>query len=90
MCDYSLNLVASRPARVGDKLVTTRRASASPTGEQRPFNDFTQMRLGDLVAIHRTCKATICSSISSRSAISRFTAVSGLDSEGRTFASCHL
>lgn len=24
MCDYSLNLVASRPARVGDKLVTTR------------------------------------------------------------------
>ena len=32
----------------------------------------------------------ICSSISSRSAISRFTAVSGLDSEGRTFASCHL
>lgn len=24
MCDYSLNLVASRPARVGDKLATTR------------------------------------------------------------------
>ena len=24
MCDYSLNLVASRPAKVGDKLVTTR------------------------------------------------------------------
>jgi hypothetical protein len=24
MCDYSLNLVASRPARVGDNLVTTR------------------------------------------------------------------
>ena len=24
MCDYSLNLVASRPARVGDKLVTTK------------------------------------------------------------------
>ena len=24
MCDYSLHLVASRPARVGDKLVTTR------------------------------------------------------------------
>lgn len=23
MCDYSLNLVASRPARVGDKLITT-------------------------------------------------------------------
>ena len=24
MCDYSLNFVASRPARVGDKLVSTR------------------------------------------------------------------
>ena len=24
MCDYSLHLVASRPAKVGDKLVTTR------------------------------------------------------------------
>jgi hypothetical protein len=24
MCDYSLHLIASRPARVGDKLVTTR------------------------------------------------------------------
>ena len=24
MCDYSLNLVASRPAKLGDKLVTTR------------------------------------------------------------------
>ena len=24
MCDYSLHLVASRPARVGDKLVSTR------------------------------------------------------------------
>jgi hypothetical protein len=24
MCDYSLNLVASRPARLGDKLITTR------------------------------------------------------------------
>jgi hypothetical protein len=24
MCDYSLNLVASRPAKVGDKLVTTK------------------------------------------------------------------
>ena len=24
MCDYSLNLVASRPAKVGDKLVSTR------------------------------------------------------------------
>jgi hypothetical protein len=24
MCDYSLHLVASRPAQVGDKLVTTR------------------------------------------------------------------
>ena len=24
MCDYSLHQVASRPARVGDKLVTTR------------------------------------------------------------------
>jgi hypothetical protein len=24
MCDYSLDLVASRPAKVGDKLVTTR------------------------------------------------------------------
>ena len=23
MCDYSLHLVASRPAKVGDKLVTT-------------------------------------------------------------------
>jgi hypothetical protein len=24
MCDYSLHLVASRPAKVGDKLVTTK------------------------------------------------------------------
>jgi len=24
MCDYSLDLVASRPAKVGDKLVTTK------------------------------------------------------------------
>jgi hypothetical protein len=24
MCDYSLNLVASRPAKVGDKLLTTK------------------------------------------------------------------
>jgi len=24
MCDYSLHLVASRPAKIGDKLVTTK------------------------------------------------------------------
>jgi hypothetical protein len=30
MCDYSLHFVASRPARVGDKLVSTR-FSTSPT-----------------------------------------------------------
>ena len=31
MCDYSLEHVASRPAKVGDKLVTTK-FSRSPTG----------------------------------------------------------
>ena len=39
MCDYSLNLVASRPARVGDKLVTTRFPNSitrgfAPVGER--------------------------------------------------------
>jgi len=32
MCDYSLHLVASRPARVGDKLVTTEFASSITRG----------------------------------------------------------
>lgn len=32
MCDYSLDLVASRPAKVGDKLVTTRFPSSSTRG----------------------------------------------------------
>jgi hypothetical protein len=32
MCDYSLHLVASRPAKVGDKLVTTRFANTVTRG----------------------------------------------------------
>ena len=32
MCDYSLNHVASRPAKVGDKLVTTKFANSSTRG----------------------------------------------------------
>ena len=32
MCDYSLNLVASRPAKVGDKLVSTSFPSSSTRG----------------------------------------------------------
>ncbi len=32
MCDYSLHLVASRPAKVGDKLVSTRFPSSSTRG----------------------------------------------------------
>jgi hypothetical protein len=32
MCDYSLHHVASRPARVGDKLVTTRFANSMTRG----------------------------------------------------------
>lgn len=32
MCDYSLDLVASRPAKVGDKLVSTRFASSTTRG----------------------------------------------------------
>jgi len=32
MCDYSLHLVASRPAKVGDKLVTTKFKNSLTTG----------------------------------------------------------
>jgi hypothetical protein len=32
MCDYSLNHVASRPAKVGDKLITTRFANSVTRG----------------------------------------------------------
>jgi len=32
MCDYSLQFVASRPAKVGDKLVTTRFANSTTRG----------------------------------------------------------
>ncbi len=32
MCDYSLHLVASRPARVGDKLVSTRFSNSLTRG----------------------------------------------------------
>ena len=32
MCDYSLDLVASRPAKVGDKLVSTRFPSSTTRG----------------------------------------------------------
>ena len=32
MCDYSLHLVASRPAKVGDKLVSTRFPNTSTRG----------------------------------------------------------
>jgi hypothetical protein len=32
MCDYSLHLVANRPARVGDKLVTTSFRDSSTRG----------------------------------------------------------
>jgi hypothetical protein len=32
MCDYSLHLVASRPANVGDKLVTTEFAKSITRG----------------------------------------------------------
>jgi hypothetical protein len=39
--------------------------------------------------LHRTCSSTICCSISSRSAISLFSAVSALGSAPRTTASCH-
>ena len=37
MCDYSLDLVASRPAKVGDKLVTTKFHRRS-IGNHRPAN----------------------------------------------------
>ena len=36
MCDYSLELVASRPAKVGDKLVST----------SFPHTDYARLRLG--------------------------------------------
>jgi hypothetical protein len=32
MCDYSLHLLASRPAKVGDKLVTTKFANSITRG----------------------------------------------------------
>jgi len=32
MCDYSLQFVASRPAKIGDKLVTTQFANAMTRG----------------------------------------------------------
>lgn len=32
MCDYSLHLVASRPAKVGDKLISTRFSSSTTRG----------------------------------------------------------
>ena len=32
MCDYSLHLVASRPAKIGDKLVTTKFKNSLTTG----------------------------------------------------------
>ena len=32
MCDYSLHYVASRPAKVGDKLITTRFRESSTRG----------------------------------------------------------
>jgi hypothetical protein len=32
MCDYSLHLVASRPAKVGDKLVTTKFSNSATRG----------------------------------------------------------
>lgn len=36
MCDYSLHLVASRPAKVGDKLVTTKFADSITSGFAAP------------------------------------------------------
>jgi hypothetical protein len=35
MCDYSLDFVASRPAKVGDKLVTTKFENSSLVVSQR-------------------------------------------------------
>jgi len=46
MCDYSLHVVASRPARVGERLVSTRFPNAitrgfAPVGERNVAGDRT-------------------------------------------------
>ena len=52
MCDYSLHHVASRPANVGDKLVTTKFVN-TPTGGFAAV-DNRQCR-GLLASRHRAC-----------------------------------
>ena len=48
MCDYSLHNVASRPAKVGDKLVTTQffkiEVLSNQPGALRPDNNIREMK----------------------------------------------
>lgn len=55
MCDYSLHLVASRPAKVGDRLVSTRFPSSTTRGFASPEDTNTAVCLlpGTEVAFER-------------------------------------